>query len=51
MYKYTIELLYNEEDLFLALKYQSLPLAKLGVIGWRLVSNGLVSDDIMIDIQ
>ena len=57
MYKFKIKLLYNEEELFCTktelLNFKiTLPLAKLGMIGSRLVSNGLIfSDDIPINIQ
>ena len=51
-----MKLLYNEEGVF-ALKrivksQRTLPLDKLGMVGSRLVSNGLsFSDDKLVDIQ
>ena len=57
MCKFKIKLLYNEEELFCAktelLNFKiTLPLAKLGMVGSRLMPNGLIfSDDIPVDIQ
>ena len=57
MYKSKIKLLYNKDKLFCTktglLNFTiALPLAKLGIVGSRLVSNGLIfSDDILVDIQ
>ena len=50
-------LIYNEEELFCTkielINFKiTLPLAKLDIVGSRLVSNGLIfSDDIPVDIQ
>ena len=57
MYKFKINLLYNEEKLFctkaelLNFKFYLL-LSKLDIVGSRPVSNGLIfSDNIQVDIQ
>ena len=57
MYKFKIKLLYNEEKLFFCTKTEllnftfTLPLAKLNMVGSRLVLNGLIfSDDIPVNI-
>ena len=57
MYRFKMKLLYNEEKRFciktelLTLK-NTLPLAKLYMVGSRLVSNSLIfSGDIPVDIQ
>ena len=57
MYKFKTKLLYNEEIFFgtktelLNFKF-TLPLAKLDMVGSRLVSNRLIfSDDISVNIQ
>ena len=56
MYKFETKLLYNEEKRFCTkaelLNFKiTLPLAKLNMVGSRLVSNGLIfSDDISVDI-
>ena len=52
-----MKLLYIEEELFCTktelLNFKvTLPLAKLDMVSWGLVSNGLIfSDDILLDIQ
>ena len=57
MYKFSITLLYNDEEYFCdkteLLNFRIvLPLAKLDMAGSRLVSNGLIfSDDILVNIQ
>ena len=57
MYKFKIKSLHNEEKNFCTktelLYFKiTLPLAKLDIVGSRLVSNGLsFSDDIPVDIQ
>ena len=57
MYKLKIKLLYYEEIFFNTkmelLNFKiTLPLAKLDMVGSRLISNGLIiSDDIPVDIQ
>ena len=57
MYKFQIKLLYNEERLFCTktelLNFNfTLPLAKLDMVGSRLVSNVLIfSYDTLVDIQ
>ena len=57
MYKFKIKLLYNEEKKFCTktafLNFKIiLPLAKLDMVGSRLVSNGLIfSDDAPVNIQ
>ena len=57
MYKFKIKLLYYEENFFRTktelLNFKiTLPLAKLDMVGSRLISNGLIiSDDIPVDIQ
>ena len=57
MYKFKTKLLYNEEIFFgtktelLDFKF-TLPLAKLDMVGSRLVSNRLIfSDDVSVNIQ
>ena len=57
MYKFKIKLLYYKENFFRTktelLNFKiTLPLAKLDMVGSRLISNGLIiSDDIPVDIQ
>ena len=57
MYTFEIKLLHNEEEIFCTkiklLNFKvTLPLAKLDVVGSRLVSYGLIfSDEILVDIQ
>ena len=57
MYKFKIKLIYNEEKIFSTktelLNFKiTLPLAKLDMVGSRLVSNDLIFlDDIPVDIQ
>ena len=57
MYRFKIELLYEEEKLFWTktklLNFEfTLPLAKLDIVASRLISNGLMfSDDIPVNIQ
>ena len=57
MYKFKIELIYNEEKPFYTetelLNFNfTLPSAKLDIVGSRLVLNSLIfSDDILVDIE